>query len=319
MSSPRVNWAEVVATVVGTGVPPEPSLSDISRVMVDPVMVSLEQRHVSQITTLREEYKTRHECLSQRIKKFNQEAIQIFITRYQKKIDEVHAHRKNILRIKELSLTAIRLGRVEFQKKRLEEINAKRLAKLQRDMPLSDMAEIIGTLDVEVRKQLAALEKELKIRDDEVIEKLSRSMHIGSYLEHYKKEHFITRQLHDEKCLVDELKASEEAMVTLIETLDLKFRAKLAVRLTGEPAPTVIERERLIQLHEQEKDRVRDKKDEFIVAYESYVSHSNKILDEINGICVNCFNYTDSVGHYYTTCFPDLFGCSALGCDDVSV
>lgn len=307
-TSPRLSWAPVIATVVGTGAPPSVTAVDIARVIASPLLQELVKKDKRYSVDLYEYLQLRRDNLIRRILANQSETMEEFEARLNKKIEAVKEYRAVVLRLQANEDV------VELERQRYKELSTKLLGKLSHDTPTSDIATIASWLHAIVEDTME------EVKEDCQREPPPEQSHEHKVVEFMEKEKLRDKHMRFLTRLQRDLVFCEDSMIVLIEQFDLKFRSKLAAKIASEGDLPEAELAKLLRLRDQERERMtssaRGKKDEFTVRCEEHESENLKELERVDHICVKCYGISAHLPPYYQHVGVEIDTCSLMGCND---
>lgn len=309
VGSPRISWAPIIAKIVGEGAPPPVTAQDIHRVLLTPFMQELTEKDEKYLESLTEQLEERRQLLLNRVNRVQDDALLILATRLHVKKHEVMKYRETQLKFREAELAEERTAEKKAELERLRELNKKYLGRLSHDMSPSDIADIAFHLDQDAKD---SIDTTPTLGDEGICEETSD---IDIVIQK-RRERLCDIHMKYFQKLVADLDAEEEALTTLVAHFNLKFRSQLAVKLTGEIEMTDAERDKLVKLRDQERERLvaqpRAK-----ASYEAHLEENRKFIEETDKMCVKCFGIVGSLPAYYQYLGIEIDSCVIMGCGEM--
>jgi hypothetical protein len=313
-ASPKVTWAEVVATTVGTGAAPSPSAAEISQETLSDFIVELKKKDavfLSELTRDLEEYKT---TMIERFRSYSKVANRLYSEALDNRSEEAKEYRKQIIADKTIEFAERDEQLEEEMQLQTAKANLQRLAKLSPNLSLSDISRIASALEDLKQVQLLKYRKELEAERDGQLRSAAASSGLESNDVIMRKSKAVIVGLDRDMTFF------QESTILLVEMSDNAFRASLAVTMASEPQFSKRELSKLIEFRDQERSKMvalsRTKKDQFAVAFDEFVETLQAYVENVKEICLHCFGFANgSYGHYFQTCFTPKtcltdFGCS---------
>lgn len=300
----KVSWAPIIATVIGTASVPVASVHQISQVVESSFIRELRKKDERYIEELEEYLQEKHERILKKLARNQAEMTKLFESKLVAKIEEVKKYREVQINFRKAELDTERDEKLKEELQRLRTGKRKYLSRLSPDVEPADLADISAQLEEANPTYLLLFERNMTN-----LPVPSSNYDTVIAAERTKLLHYLSRQ---RQKIELQLTTNLKNTIILFEEYDRKFRAKLAARLANDEDMTDTQRDKLVKLRDQERERMRGKKDEISLDEEE----DSKFLTRVDQMCVKCFGLIPALPTYYQYLGTEIDTCTIMGCSD---